>query len=53
MTNAAGTVTKPDAGVMVANPATMPDAMPSTLGLPLSNHSSPAQLSAAATAEKG
>ena len=45
-------VTKPEAGVMVARPATMPEAAPSTLGLPLSNHSIAAQLSAAAAAEK-
>ena len=35
MQNAAGTVTNPDAGVMVASPATMPEAAPSTLGRPL------------------
>src|SRR5208283_4234823 len=52
MPNAAGTVTKPDAGVMVARPATMPDAAPSTLGLPFCHHSQNAQLRAAAEAEK-
>ncbi len=52
MPNAAGIVTKPDAGVMVARPATMPDAAPSTLGRPLCHHSTIAQLNAAAAAEK-
>ena len=52
MQNAAGTLTNPDAGVMVASPATMPDAAPSTLGLPLSCHSVQVQLNAAAAAEK-
>src|SRR5690242_6363149 len=52
MPNAAGTVTNPDAGVMVASPATMPEAAPSTLGRPLWYHSTAAQLSAAAAAEK-
>src|SRR6476619_5218763 len=49
---AAGTVTKPDAGVMVARPATIPDATPSTLGRPLRRHSTKPQLNAAAAAEK-
>ena len=44
--------TKPEAGVMVASPATMPEATPSTLGLPFCHHSQNAQLSAAAEAEK-
>src|ERR1017187_8253321 len=52
MQNAAGIVTKPDAGVMVARPATMPDAAPSTLGRPFNFHSTVAQLNAAAAAEK-
>jgi len=39
MQNAAGTETNPEAGVTVASPATMPDAAPSTLGLPLCSHS--------------
>src|ERR1035441_2891110 len=52
MQNADGTVTYPDAGVMVARPATMPDAAPSTLGRPLCSHSTAAQLKAAAAAEK-
>src|SRR3569833_770870 len=52
MQNAAGIVTNPDAGVMVARPATMPEATPSTLGFPLNSHSIPAQPSAAAAAEK-
>ena len=37
---------------MVANPATMPEAAPNTLGLPFCSHSHSAQLSAAAEAEK-
>src|SRR5208283_1471575 len=52
MQNAEGMDTKPDAGVMVASPATMPEAAPSTLGLPLSHHSVVVQLKAAAAAEK-
>src|SRR5580698_2303524 len=52
MQNAAGILTKPDAGVIVARPATMPAAAPKTLGLPFSFHSKPAQLNAAAAAEK-
>src|SRR5579885_295143 len=52
MPNAAGTLTNPDAGVMVARPATMPDAAPSTLGLPFNSHSRTVQLNAAAAAEK-
>src|ERR1035437_703538 len=52
MQNAAGTLTKPDAGVMVASPATMPDAAPNTLGRPFNHHSVAAQLNAAAAAEK-
>src|SRR5258706_15602252 len=31
--------TKPEAGVMATNPATAPDAIPKTLGLPLTIHS--------------
>src|SRR5579859_2621576 len=52
MANAAGILTKPEAGVIVANPATMPEAAPSTLGLPFKFHSTSVQLSAAAAAEK-
>ena len=40
--------TKPDAGVMATNPATAPEAMPRTLGLPLAAHSANIQLNAAA-----
>ena len=40
--------TKPDAGVMATRPATAPEMMPSTLGLPLSTHSVNIQASAAA-----
>src|SRR5260370_23563942 len=40
--------TKPDAGVMVTNPATAPDATPSMLGLPLLTHSANIHPSAAA-----
>src|SRR5258706_14124805 len=39
--------TKPEAGVMATNPATAPEAIPSTLGLPLANHSENIQASAA------
>src|SRR5688572_22265479 len=52
MTIAAGTVTNPEAGVIVANPATIPDATPNTLGRPFKIHSVTPQLSAAAAAEK-
>src|SRR5450631_92760 len=40
--------TKPDAGVIATRPATAPEAMPSTLGLPLVAHSVNIQASAAA-----
>src|SRR5271168_5269476 len=40
--------TKPDAGVIATRPATAPEAMPSTLGLPLLTHSANIQPSAAA-----
>src|SRR6185312_2550358 len=50
--HAAGMLTNPDAGVMVASPATIPDAAPSTLGLPFKSHSGVVQLNAAAAAEK-
>ena len=40
--------TKPDAGVMATSPATAPDAMPRTLGLPLKIHSANIQPNAAA-----
>src|SRR5438105_2155010 len=49
---APGMVTNPDAGVIVAKPATIPDATPSTLGRPFKIHSVTPQLSAAAAAEK-
>src|ERR1035441_10193393 len=52
MIRAAGMETKPEAGVMVARPATIPDAAPSTLGLPFCHHSQNAQLRAPAEAEK-
>src|SRR5688572_1504606 len=39
MHTAEGMVTKPEAGVIVAKPATIPDAAPRTLGLPLVAHS--------------
>src|SRR5438874_2412065 len=42
--------TKPDAGVTATNPATMPDASPSAVGLPLCSHSTTIQLSPAAAA---
>src|SRR5512143_19532 len=40
--------TKPDAGVMATKPATAPETMPSTLGLPWASHSANIQASAAA-----
>ncbi len=40
--------TKPEAGVMATRPATAPDTMPSTEGLPLVSHSANIQDSAAA-----
>src|SRR6266702_7562572 len=40
--------TKPDAGVIATNPATAPDAIPRTLGLPLTIHSANIQPIAAA-----
>src|SRR5579859_5618393 len=52
MQKAAGTETNPEAGVIVASPATIPEATPSTLGLPLLSHSAVTQPSAAAAAEK-
>src|SRR5579859_2521633 len=52
MQKAAGMETNPEAGVMVASPAIIPDAAPSTLGLPLCRHSTSAQLNAPAAAEK-
>src|ERR1700688_996655 len=39
--------TKPDAGVIATTPATAPDAMPNTLGLPRLTHSAHIQPSAA------
>jgi len=41
-------ITKPDAGVMATKPATAPEAMPSTLGFPLTVHSMNIQARAAA-----
>ena len=43
--------TKPDAGVMVASPATAPVTMPIMLGLPNFTHSMTSQTSAAVAAE--
>src|ERR1700687_4143157 len=48
MTTAGVGPTKPDAGVIATNPATAPDAMPRTLGLPLTIHSANIQPNAAA-----
>src|SRR5262245_18834938 len=42
--------TKPDAGVMATNPATAPEAAPSTVGFPRAIHSVNIQPSAAAAA---
>src|SRR5213075_3251258 len=47
MTNAPVTPTKPDAGVIATRPATAPEAIPSTEGLPLTIHSVNIQASAA------
>ncbi|CAB3775357.1 hypothetical protein LMG29542_08739 [Paraburkholderia humisilvae] len=47
MTSAPATPTKPEAGVIATRPATAPDTMPSTDGLPLAIHSANIQLSAA------
>ena len=44
--------TKPDAGVMVPSPATAPEMMPSTDGLPRVHHSSAIQVSAPAQAAR-
>src|SRR2546423_13422338 len=41
-------MTKPDAGVIATRPATAPEAMPSTLGFPLTAHSMNIQARAAA-----
>src|ERR1700730_14399933 len=39
--------TKPEAGVIATSPATAPEMMPSTLGLPFNPHSTNIQVSAA------
>src|SRR5437763_674133 len=52
MQNATGTEINPEAGVIVARPATIPEATPSTLGLPFFSHSAVTQPRAAAAAEK-
>ena len=44
--------TKPEAGVMVPRPATAPEIMPSTDGLPRVHHSSAIQVSAPAQAAR-
>src|SRR6185437_13409114 len=44
--------TKPEAGVMVARPATQPVTMPTEVGLPTRSHSIAIQVSAAAEAAK-
>ncbi len=48
ITSAPPTPTKPEAGVIATRPATAPDAIPSTDGLPLLSHSANIQPSAAA-----
>src|SRR5690606_39814278 len=48
MTSAPPGATKPEAGVMATRPATAPEMMPSTLGLPRAAHSTNIQASAAA-----
>src|SRR5262245_9391331 len=50
MTSARHGRTYPDAGVTATRPATMPDASPSAVGLPLCHHSATIQLRAAAAA---
>jgi len=50
MTTAGVGITKPEAGVMATKPATAPEAMPSTLGVPLTVHSMNIQARAAAAA---
>src|SRR5262249_61073793 len=50
MTMAATGRTYPHAGVMATSPATAPDAVPRTVGLPRDHHSAPIQASAAAAA---
>ena len=50
MTIAATGRTNPQAGVMATRPATTPDAVPSTVGLPRDIHSAAIQASAAAAA---
>src|SRR5579862_6791352 len=52
MTSPAHGATKPEAGVMVPSPATAPEIMPSTDGLPRPDHSSAVQVSAPAQAER-
>src|SRR6185295_19877824 len=44
--------TKPDAGVTTTRPATMPETVPSALGLPFMNHSATAHEKPAAAAAK-
>src|SRR4249919_778272 len=48
MTIEATGATNPDAGVMATRPATAPEQIPSTLGLPFTSHSVNIQASAAA-----
>ena len=48
ITNAPPGSTKPEAGVMATRPATAPEMMPSTLGLPRAIHSANIHASAAA-----
>src|SRR6202171_6107216 len=48
MITAASGPTKPEAGVIATRPATAPEAIPSTLGLPLTSHSVNIQPTAAA-----
>src|ERR1700680_2591610 len=45
--------TKPEAGVIATSPATAPEMMPSTLGLPLLAHSTNIQGNAAAAVRRG
>src|SRR3954469_5595 len=53
ITSAPVGLTKPEAGVMATSPATAPETMPSTDGLPRVIHSANIQVSAAAAAANG
>src|SRR5256885_614478 len=52
MTNADIGPTYPDAGVIATSPATAPDAAPSVVGLPATNHSAVIHVNVAAAAPR-